>query len=62
MVDNTGLENLCVIAGTADEMKKQVRILFQQEFDRTVLKKREDVLLENFSNEKNIRKFMDVLW
>jgi hypothetical protein len=58
MVVNTGLENLCSIKDTAAEMSEEIRRLFDVPFDMQEKKKREDVLLEDFSNNKNVKKLL----
>jgi len=58
MVINTGLENLCSIKDSSKEMIKELNRLFTLPFDEEQKKKRETVLLENFSNTKNIEKLI----
>ncbi|MBL0066624.1 MAG: glycosyltransferase family 4 protein [Bacteroidetes bacterium] len=60
MVVNTGLESLCIIADTADEMKKQVELVMKKK-DFSDRKKREEVLA-NFSNAMNAEKLKMLLF
>lgn len=61
MVTNIGLEKLCVIADTAEEMRKEVVRLFEKPFDQTEIKKREEILMKDFSNGENVKKILQLL-
>lgn len=52
MVQGTGLESLCHVATTAQEMKTMIDNLAQQEFDKTEIQKRTEAMNE-FSNQFN---------
>lgn len=58
MVVNTGLEQLCSIADDAKVMSAEVERLFGITFDMNEMQKRSDVLLQQFSNEKNVKKLI----
>jgi hypothetical protein len=58
MVVNTGLEGLCSIKDNAEEMADEIKKLFEQPFDMSEKQKRENILLENFSNGKNVKKLV----
>jgi len=60
MVVSTGLENLCMIADTPEKMKEEIRNVFEKEFPKTEIKKRETILMNIFSNEKNGRKLLEM--
>ena len=62
MVQNTGLESLCSIADSSDEMKKEVKRLMAIPFNEEEKLKREKILSENFSNTANVRKLMQLLF
>jgi hypothetical protein len=62
MVDNTGLEELCVVADSPNEMKERIKEIFQKEFSSNEIAKRESVLQENFSNKKNAEKLIKLLF
>ena len=62
MVENTGLESLCIMANTPETMKEKIKSVFEKEFSERERKKREDVLLKNFSNEENAQKLIHVLF
>jgi hypothetical protein len=62
MVDNTGLEELCIIADSPGEMKKSLVEVFQKEFSANDISKRETILRENFSNKKNAEKLIKLLF
>lgn len=62
MVENTGLEKLCAIADTSQEMQEKVEKLFRQNFQEGEIENRKKVLLGSFSNHANICKLMDVIY
>ena len=58
MVENTGLESLCIIANTPEKMKEKIKEVMNKEFSKREIDKREKLLTENFSNQKNIEKLI----
>ena len=62
MCENTELEELCIIANKAQEMKEKIKSFFQQEFMKEEITLRNKVLLENFSNKKNIEKLIQLIF
>ncbi len=56
MVANTGLENLCCIKDSAEDMLAEIPRLFELPIDRTEVSRREQILSENFSNNANVKK------
>lgn len=62
MVENTGLEKLCIVKNTSEEMKKAVLQLSKKPFDADELGKREKVLLSEFSNAEAGRKLISVIY
>jgi hypothetical protein len=61
MADNTGLETLCSIKNTAEEMISEIKRLFEIPVDKGTKEKREHILLRDFSNEKNAKKIIDLI-
>ncbi len=61
MVEQTGLELLCHIADSPDEMKKRVTELMTAPFTLEDKRKRVLILEEKFSNEVNARKLLKLL-
>ncbi|MES2780729.1 MAG: glycosyltransferase family 1 protein [Bacteroidota bacterium] len=53
MVANTGLESLCTVANTADEMVRQIKVLMKQEFTPAMIASRVQKLDEMFNNTHN---------
>ena len=53
MLHGTGLEELCYIADTAEEIKNQVQLLIQTEFNSTERNKKRSILLERYDNIRN---------
>ena len=62
MVVNTGLEELCIVADTADEMKKRIIEISEKSFPEREIKNRTETLFVNFSNTKNAEKLIDKLF
>ncbi|HNQ60891.1 MAG TPA: hypothetical protein PKJ62_00730 [Bacteroidia bacterium] len=61
MVNGTGLENLCRIADTAEEMKKNLdEVMSMDSFPENELEKRKVVLEKNFSNTVNAKKLISL--
>ena len=60
MVVNTGLETLCTIADSPEAMKNAVSQAMERNFNNEEIKKREEILLRDFSNEKNAEKLIKI--
>lgn len=58
MVENTGLESLCIVSNTAEKMKEKIKEVLSKDFSKREIEKREKILSENFSNRKNIEKII----
>ncbi len=58
MVENTGLEGLCILATSPEKMKEKIKEVMGKEFSKREIEKREKLLMENFSNKKNIEKLI----
>jgi hypothetical protein len=61
MVENTGLEDLCLIQNNPELMAMEIKTLFKKPFDMLEKKKREILLSESFSNESNAKKLLKFL-
>jgi len=53
MLHGTGLDELCYIADTKEEIKNQVKLLIQYDYNSTVKNKTLTILLESYNNKKN---------
>jgi len=62
MVENTGLEKLCIIANSAEEIKKALQDCFGEIFTKDERKKRAGILNENFSNRRNAQKLVSLIF
>jgi len=63
MVFQTGLEDLCSIQDSPENMKSELKRLFKLEFNDDEIKKRKEILLKNgFSNLSNINKLVKILF
>ena len=61
MVHKTGLEHLCHLADTPEEMIQAIRQLFEKEFTPEEIEKRRTILEDNFSNYRNATKILQIL-
>jgi len=59
MVQNTGLEPLCILAENAEEMKKTILQLINEDFTSEMIQRREQLLAEKFSNHANAVKMIE---
>jgi len=63
MIENTGLESLCICRDGVEETKKEVENLFHKDFEAIEIQKREEILLNNgFSNEHNAQTLIEMLF
>jgi glycosyltransferase involved in cell wall biosynthesis len=62
MVENTGLEQLCTIADTPQDMREQLNRLMKSDFTEIDLALRKEILEEEFSNSKNVEKLLNVMY
>lgn len=60
MVANTGLEHLCSVVDSPEEMAKEISRLFEMPFDMQEKQKREKILSANFSNVINVKKLLEL--
>lgn len=61
MVANTGLEGLCSIQNTAEEMASEIKRLFELPFDMNEKEKRSLILMDSFSNFTNVKKLIELI-
>jgi hypothetical protein len=61
MIEDTGLENLCELANTKEEILKKTAILFTKDFFDSQIKNRQKKL-ESFHPEKNAQKMIDFIF
>lgn len=62
MIQNTGLEPLCILADNAEEMKETILALLSQNFTPEMIRQREKLLMENFSNTANVAKLIRLIY
>ena len=60
MVANTGLEHLCSITDSAEEMAREITRLFELPFNNQEARDRETILLQNFSNTSTAGKLISL--
>ena len=61
MVVNTGLESLCSIQNSPEEMAAEIKRLFELPFDMNEKERRTTILNESFSNTTNVKKLIDLI-
>ncbi|MES2139235.1 MAG: glycosyltransferase [Bacteroidota bacterium] len=61
MVANTGLEGLCSIQDSPEEMIKEIANLLEKPFNMQEKQRRELILSENFSNSINVKKLINLI-
>lgn len=61
MVANTGLEDFCIVANSASQMKKEVKKLIKKEFSLADRDERKEVLEDGFSTFKNAGFLMEAI-
>lgn len=62
MVENTGLEMLCEIASSPAELRQKISSLMESDFRAADIKTREKILYENYSNNVNAQKLIDLIY
>lgn len=62
MIQNTGLESLCIEANGAEEMRTAVVSAFEKEFDTELIQKRKQILESDYSNTKNAKKIDSLIF
>lgn len=62
MLAGTGLEPVCQVALTPEEFREKISQLFHREFTRAEVDRRQEFLLEHYSNEKNCKILTDLVF
>lgn len=58
MVEGTGLESLCHIAGTNDKIRRKINELHEIKFDNAQIQTRKKILDQQFDKQKNTQKLI----
>lgn len=61
-VEGTGLECCCTIADTCDEMKQQLKLLYDHPFTLYQFKQRDELLHDCFDNTRNAKQMIEWIW
>lgn len=61
MIHKTGLEHLCRLADTSEEMITAINELFNQDFTSEEIEKRRIILEDDFSNHRNALKILQII-
>jgi glycosyltransferase involved in cell wall biosynthesis len=62
MVNNTGLESLCIVEDNPNASKRLIEDIMAMEFDRHDINKRKKLLDSHFSNRSNAEKIIKSIW
>ena len=62
MVNNTGLESLCIVEDNPNATKRLIEELMSQSFDSDVISQRKHLLDSHFSNQCNAEKIIHSVW
>jgi hypothetical protein len=62
MIENTNIEDTCIIANTENKMKKSILNLINKNFDFENINNRKDILLNTFSNKENAKKLIEEIF
>ena len=60
MVENTGLEQLCIVSDDATGMREMLNALMERDFTEDDIALREKTLRESFSNDINVQKLINL--
>lgn len=61
MLAGTELESVCCVASTPQQFRETIAGLFRKDFNPGEITRREEVVMENFSNKKNCKRLIDLL-
>jgi len=61
MVANTGLEEICDVKSTAEEMKESIKDLFNIPFDEKEINKRKEILIAHYNNKITAEKILQLI-
>jgi hypothetical protein len=61
MVQNTGLESLCIIKNTSKEIAASIESYMNLQFSANQVQERRDILEKSFSNKGNALKIVDII-
>jgi hypothetical protein len=62
MLNGTGLNELCEIANTPAEQKEKLKTLFTEKFEEAEILNRRKILDENYSNDTNADKLIELIF
>ena len=62
MLNGTGLDPLCDIGNDASGLKERLKEIFSREFERDEIGKREKILSNRYSNDKNAEKLISLVF
>ena len=62
MIENTGLEDLCIVHDKAEDIKHALLDIMEKPFEEQELVKRREVLGKLYSNKANAARLMELLF
>jgi hypothetical protein len=60
MVEGTTLADCCIVEDSVDKQTIKIKNLMEEEVAPEIIEKRKEILKENYSNEKNFGRIMEV--
>lgn len=61
-VDGSALGSLCTICNSPSEFSKEIKFLMQKDMTDTIIESRKKILQEEYNNEANTKKLMQLIW
>ena len=61
MIQNTGLESLCILKNTSKEIAAAIESYMNLQFSQNQIHDRHEILEKSFSNKKNAAKIVEIL-
>ena len=61
MIQNTGLESLCILKNTSKEIAAAIESYMNLQFSQNQMQDRHEILEKTFSNKKNAAKIVEIL-
>ena len=62
MIESTGLERVCIVADSAQQMKEEIKKYIEADFTAEEISKRESTLSAEYSNRKNAENLVSLLF
>jgi hypothetical protein len=61
MLFGTKLDKICIVANSAQDIINEIESFFDKKFTLEEIEKRKKILLQEYSNEKNVKEILNLL-